>query len=137
MQLFSMQFFICLSVLAVLYFTVCRKYQWICLLVGSIAFFACFGAKNLLYIGITSFSIWLGGLAMGKIEEAGSRMRKAEGITKEQKKEIKRKCRRKKGWILVILLLLNFGILGYFKYWNGILDKTVHIPIIPVRALFP
>jgi alginate O-acetyltransferase complex protein AlgI len=127
MQLLSIQYLAFVAILFVLYYTVFRRIQWVCLLIGSIAFYVSYGPKSLIYILITSFSVWLGALVMEKFQTACNIARKQEGITKEQKKKLKNKCQKKKRAVLIALLLLNFGILGYFKYWNDILDAIVGI----------
>ena len=127
MQLFSIQFFLFVVILFILYYTVLKKVQWVCLLAGSLVFFCMFGVQNLIYILITSFSIWLGAKGLDAIVQKYNQDRKREGITKEEKKALKAQHLKKKRIVLILLLLLNFGILGYFKYWNGIVDAIAGV----------
>ena len=83
MQLFSIQFFLFVVILFILYYTVLKKVQWACLLAGSLVFFCMFGVQNLIYILITSFSIWLGAKGLDAIVQKYNQDRKREGITKE------------------------------------------------------
>ena len=63
MNLFSIEFIILLMVLLLVYYIVPGKLQWLCLLTASLIFYAASGVKNLLFIGVTSVSIWLAGMA--------------------------------------------------------------------------
>ena len=62
MNLFSVAFSLFVTVLFILYYTVFRKKQWICLLLFSMAFYAYSGIANLIFMAITGFSVFAGGI---------------------------------------------------------------------------
>ena len=130
MNLFSLEFVILLSILLLLYYLLPRKTQWLCLLAASIVFYAFSGAVNLVFVGITSFTTWLAGILMSRFTQQFQREKKSADMTKEQRKKCKAILVRKKRMVLVATLLLNFGILSYFKYW-----ETIYAGV--VRALHP
>ena len=125
MNLFSLEFIVLLCVLLIVYYVVPKKVQWTCLLVASIVFYAYSGIENLIFIGLTSFTTWMAGKLMLRLSEQFQRKKKATEITKEQKKELKRVMVCKKRFILLVTLLINFGILGYLKYWQVIYKSVM------------
>lgn len=129
MNLFSLEFLILLSVLLVLYYVVPKRVQWVCLLVASIIFYAFSGVENLAFIGITSFTTWMAGILMSRLVRQFHTAKKSEGITREQRKALKAITIRRKRAVLAATLLINFGILAYFKYWQTIYEglmKALH-----------
>lgn len=130
MSLFSLEFIILLTVLFAVYYLVPRKWQWICLLAASMIFYAYSGIQNLLLIGITSLTTWGAGLYLRRVISDFQDRKAAPGLTREQKKELKARMLTKKRVILYGTLLLNFGILGYLKYWetlSGGIMRLLHM----------
>lgn len=116
MHFYSIQMVLFVAVLFVLYYTVCRRKQWVLLLVASAAFYMYFGQLFGLLVAVTSFTVWAGGMILTKLTADYKKARKAEGITREEKKALKKKLTFKKRWVLLGELLINLGILGFFKY---------------------
>lgn len=96
MNLFSIEFIILLMVLLLVYYIVPGKFQWLCLLIASLIFYAASGVKNLLFIGVTSVSIWLAGMAMERIKEDFKKAKRGTDLSKEDKKLLKERMVRKK-----------------------------------------
>ncbi len=122
MDLFSVKFALFFLAAFLLYYTLMRRKRWVVLLAANLVFYAFSGWKNLLVILFTAFSIWGGALLMERIAEKAKKARKEPGLTKEAKDAIKAGALRRKRLILLAVLLFNFGILGFFKYWNGCLE---------------
>lgn len=91
------------------------KYQWTVLLAASWGFYAICGGKYLLFVLITSASIYLGAQGIQRLSEDQKRALSGEKERKE-KKRIRQYFSKKKKRILLAVLLLNFGILAFFKY---------------------
>ncbi|MDD6070680.1 MAG: MBOAT family protein [Clostridiales bacterium] len=127
MNLFSLEFLILLTVLFILYYVVPKKFQWVCLLAASIIFYAFSGVEHLIFIGITSFTTYMAGILMSKQVCQFQIAKKADGITKEQRKTLKKVMVRRKRIILIATLLINFGILAYFKYWQTIYNGLIRV----------
>ena len=124
MQLYSLQFVIFLAALLAVYYALGRwvgRGQWIALLVGSLGFYAATGIHNMLFILFTATTTWLVGLAFGKLEER-SKQARAQAADRKEKKAIKARFGRRKWYVLLAAMLVNFGVLAYVKYWNVLLD---------------
>ena len=67
MNLFSAAFIIFIIALLVLYYTIFRKKQWVCLLLFSIAFYAYSGISNLIFMAVTGVSVFVGGIFLTSI----------------------------------------------------------------------
>lgn len=118
MNLFSPEFLGLLGITFVLYYIVPKRYQWWCLLLASVIFYAFSGLENFAFIIVTSFSTWYSGKLFLQFAEEYKRAKKAPDVTKEQKKLLKAAMDRKKKTVLIVTLILNFGILAYLKYWQ-------------------
>ena len=123
MQLYSLSFVLFVLLLLAVYYTVGRRIQPVILLIGSLAFYACIGLKNLLFLLITSVSVYAAGRIFEHFTAKYDRERKKDGITREQKKELKRAAQKKKRAVLLAVIVINLGILAYFKYWNPLLEE--------------
>ena len=86
MEIYSLSFFLLVSVGLILYYTVFS--HWICLLGLSLLFFTASGWKGLVFLLFTALTIWLGGLQLAKLDADSAARRKAPGITKDEKKAI-------------------------------------------------
>jgi D-alanyl-lipoteichoic acid acyltransferase DltB (MBOAT superfamily) len=85
------------------------------LLVASCAFYVLNGWQNIVFIGTTALTTWLGGLAFAHFEGQSREARK-QVESRDEKKVVKKRFVRKKRYVLVAMLLVNFGILSYIKY---------------------
>ncbi len=121
MDIFSVKFALFFLAAYILYYTLLRRKQWLVLVVANLVFYAFSGWKNLIYILVTAFSVWSGALLMERFTLKAKEKRKEAGITKEEKDRIKKDTLRKKRLVLLAVLLLNFGILAFFKYGYGFL----------------
>ena len=108
----SLEFLIFLPIVLLGYFVIPNKLKNIWLLITSYYFYSCWNVKYLALIVIVTLITYIGGLLL-------------EGI-KESNNELKVKTRQKK-FILTIILLLNLGILVYFKYTNFLVDLISNI----------
>lgn len=124
----SFPYFVFLACLAVVYFVVPRKGQWIVLLAASYIFYymaASVGA--IVFLLVTTVSIFFIAKAIG-----GENQKQLAALTSsaesDEKIRIKRLYAARKKRILIIGLLLNFGILAVLKYSNFV--------VINVGSLF-
>ena len=126
MGLTTFRFFIFLFILLIVYFIVPKKRQWIVLLLGSLFFYSLTGVKNLAYIGFTSLSAYLSGLWMQSVQKKGKAYLKShkEDLSKDERKEYKQRIQTKRKLIMALIMILNFGLLCYFKYLNFIIAQV-------------
>ena len=124
MVFFSLSFVIFLICLLVCYYACGRlapTYQWVVLLVGSIVFYGIAGKwPMLVFLFVTAFSTWQGSRMLAKLSADAKDARKA-AKGREAKKAVKQQFVRKRRIVLVVVLLITLGMLGYLKYWNTIL----------------
>ena len=109
-----------LAAVLILYYTLCRRFQWQLLLAASYLFYYWSGPKNLIFILVTTVTTYFAALKIGhygEISAAYIKENKAK-LTKEERKAYKagmKKLQRK--WMLACLFL-NLGILAVLKYTN-------------------
>ena len=82
------------------------------------------GPRAAVFVAVTVVTTWGGAMLMDGISSGEeSRFRKsqnlgAEKLSRDQKRILKAAVQKKKRRIMVLVLLLNFGILGVVKYGN-------------------
>ena len=75
LSILSIIYLVFVIVLALVYYLVPKKGQWMVLLAGSIAFYLTYGWKALAVLAATSFIVYIAGLHSGDANPAGSRSR--------------------------------------------------------------
>ena len=103
MSFVSVTFPAFLAGVLVLYYCVPARFQWILLLTASYAFYLSGGMYMLLFILITTITVFFGGRWMQYIKDTSKSKRAAKKINKR---------------ILLGEVILNFGILILLKYYN-------------------
>ena len=127
MDLYTIGFILFLLIALAVYYVVGRllkRRQWVVLLVASLVFYAYTGWQNFIFIGVSALSTWAGGRAFASLEMRSKEARKA-AESRDEKKAIKKRFTYKKRWVLLALLLINFGILAYLKYAETIVGYLV------------
>lgn len=95
------------------------KLQWIILLIGSYTFYLFAGYKTFIFILITTYLTYAAGIYFGKINRQHEEyLHSHPELTKYEKKDVKVKFNKKKLGILLTALVVNFGFLFVFKYFN-------------------
>lgn len=94
------------------YYIAPKKKRWVLLLIFSYIFYLSGGIGVLGYILFTTLTSYLFGLGISKAGEDTSD---------------KKRAKKKKRSLAAIVLLLNFGLLYFVKYWNFTLD-LIRIP---------
>lgn len=141
MAINSINFIIFVAIVCLLYFIVPKKIKWIVLLIANYVFYWLSSNKLIIYMLITTISIYLFSLWMGKIDSKTKELCKKEQ-DRTIKKELKHKAKTKKKCIVFLAVLINFGILISLKYCNFIfknlnyLFDLIKIPIeIPFKQI--
>lgn len=113
-----------------LYYVIPKKYRWIVLLCASLGFYAIVCLKYISFIAITIVSTFAGGLWLEKyIKSSAQYIKSQKGIwSKEEKDKYKAKSNRNKKLICAAVLLFNFGILAFLKYY-GMFAKTANLAL--------
>lgn len=123
MSLTSVWFLLFAAVLVVLYYLIPKKLQWPLLLVFSLAFYCICGVKSILYIGITATTVYIAAQLLQHIHDTQSACFREQKPDKATKAHIKAKNTKKRRIVLVLTLVINFGLLGVFKYANFALEQ--------------
>ena len=107
-------------VLFALYYLVPKRCQWPLLLLASYVFYFLANPWYLVFITVTSLTVYGCGLWMGKIAATQKEYlsKNKENLSKEDKKTYKNQMKQKKWRVLLLGLLFNLGILAVIKYTN-------------------
>ncbi len=125
MSITSLTFIIFIAITLLLYYVVPKKAQWILLLVASAFFYLSYGFKSAIYVLFTATTIYFATLLMQKISLNKKEFLKEnkEKLTKEEKSKAKNRIKRIRFSIMLITLLLNIGLLCFFKYFHFALEQ--------------
>ena len=132
---YSIQFFVFLTVTLASYYTVFKKKQWICLLIASAVFYYWTGVENFIYLLVTGFSTWAGAKILRKFSEELKVLRKDKDLEKVEKEKKKAGLVRKRRMVMWSVVLLNFGVLAYFKYLPVMFDSILGV-VLPLGISF-
>ena len=140
MTINSLNFIIFVAIVCLVYFIAPKKIKWIILLIANYIFYYLCSNWLIIYMLITTLSIYLIGLYIGKINiQTKERCKKEEKIIK---KKIKHKAEIKKKWAVALAIIINFGLLIFLKYFNFLAENInslfgvlkIHIEV-PFRKL--
>ena len=121
MTINSLEFVVFVAIVCLLYFLMPKKIKWIVLLLSSYIFYFINSGKLMIFMLLTTVSVYLSALFMGKIDEKAKMA--TMGLEREQKKVIKQKANKKKKLVIILGLIFNFGILMLLKYGNFIIGN--------------
>lgn len=116
MSLTSVWFLLFAAVLLVIYYLVPQRLQWVVLLIFSLAFYCLCGIKCVIYILITATTVYFAARAIQNIQDKQRAFFKENKPEKEEKTRIKAKNLKKRRAILIATVVLNIGLLCFFKY---------------------
>lgn len=102
-----------------------KKFRWGVLLCASLGFYAIVCLKYISFILLTGFTTYGGGIWLGRyITKSDAFVKSQKGKwSKEEKSAYKDKATSNKKLIVTAILLLNFGILAFLKYYNFFADS--------------
>lgn len=118
MSVFSITFIGFIVLLVALYFLLPKKLQWFVLLAASTVFYLAGGWRSMVYILVTIVSQYLLALALERENEQMARLLKPKKLDNQQKKRIKQEYSSKKKRYVLFSVLINLGILCFFKFAN-------------------
>lgn len=116
----SYEFLGFLLVLFVLYYLLPVKVQWPLLLVASYLFYWCADPQYLIYILVTTATVYIAALHIqdNATHQKAYLKEHKEELSREEKQQYKAAQKRKRLRWLVLCLLVNLGILAVVKYTN-------------------
>ena len=110
--------------LSLVYYLCPNRFRWMLLLAASLLYYAYCGIRAVPFLLITAGSTWFGArmiYGMGEKQKAWLKEHK-QSLSPAERKAAKAKGRSRQRTIMLTALLLNFGMLGLFKYTNNILE---------------
>ncbi len=118
MTITSPEFIIFLIGLVLVYFLMPKKFQWVVLLISSIVFYLFGKASDICYVLFTSVTVYFATIFMDKLLDKNKNYIKEhkETLSKEDKKLLKEKTKKKRKLIMVTTLVANLFLLCLFKY---------------------
>lgn len=128
MGIISAEFFAFAAAAILIYYLFpAKKYQWTVLLAASYVYYILNCNKYVVYMLVTTVSTYFGALLIGRIAEKSKQylLDNRETLTKESRKAFKARTQKNKRLALAAVLVFNFGILAFLKYF-GFCADTVH-----------
>ena len=117
MTINSLNFIYFVIAVCAIYFVFPKKAKWVVLLVANYIFYWLCSNWMIVYMLITTLSIYLIGLRIGHIDTKTKKV--CKGLEdREEKKKIKSKAKSRKRWDVFIAVAINFGLLIGLKYCN-------------------
>ncbi len=132
MSITSFSFVLFCFLLIALYYAVPGKLQWTVLLLASAVFYLVTSPGGAVYVLVTALSVYL---AVRRLD-ALSRERKATlkerhgSFSREEKARYKEQMQKRRRRVLIAALLLNFGLLCYFKYFHFFLAQMSALSLL-------
>lgn len=121
----SVSFLLFFALLLVLYYTLPRALQQPLLFAGNLVFYGAAGWQGLVFLAVSSGSVWLCARQIGSSFAAAEAFKATEAyktLPREERKTLNRQRERnRKSWLLAALIL-NLGILGVLKYTGFVLS---------------
>lgn len=117
----SLNFFVFVILTVLAYFLLpAKKQKWVVLLLASYIFYLFAGFQYAAFILFTTVSTYLVALWIDKIAQKSKKKIKLNKTEwdREQKKKFKSKVKVQKRLVMALVLVLNFGILAFLKYYN-------------------
>ncbi len=129
MNLLSAQFLIFCAIVVIIYFAVPKRGQWWVLLAASMAFYASDSLRNVIFVLITATTTYGATRLMQRLADNQKTWLKENKTSaqKEEKDAYKKKIQFRRRLVLVVTLVVNFGLLGYFKYLHMIISTISRI----------
>lgn len=128
MGIISIEFFAFTAAAILIYYLFpVKKYQWTVLLAASYVYYILNCNKYVFYMLVTTVTTYFGARLLENAAKKGKQflLENKELLSKEEKKKFKAKTQRNKRLLLAVVLIFNFGILAFLKYF-GFCADTVH-----------
>lgn len=117
--------YICLvGITVLLYYTVSKKVRWVVLLLSSLVFYGCSGLDNLAFIILSIIITYTIGVKIGKLHDFEKTVLEEGELGREQQKELKETCKRKRKGLLKAGLFYVIGVLVFVKYLDFLIGNV-------------
>lgn len=126
MSFTSFNFLIFVAIVVGAYYIAPSKLRWGILLAASYAFYLISSPKTFVFVLFTTVITFFGGKHIGKLnaEHKAYVAEHKETLTREEKKELKAANQVKKRKMVAIILIANFGVLAFLKYFKVYIEMA-------------
>ncbi len=111
-----------LGLTLLLYYAVPKRFRWIILLLASWVFYYLSSGNLIIYLLISTASVYICGLWLGRIIESYENAKAS--VPREERKAFSDRTARRKKLVVFLALLVNFGLLAFLKYSNFFADNA-------------
>lgn len=118
MAFVSVTFPLFVAVVTLLYFLVPKKCQWAVLLIASYVFFFLNSGWLVLILLFTTAVTYMTGRGVYAVLEIGRQERKGPGLSKEEKRAVKERTKKKARGVMLLGVCVDLGLLVTLKYSN-------------------
>lgn len=120
MDYISVTFLLFISLVVLLYYVLPRKFRWVWLLISSYAFYFFSSIPLSVFLVMSTVVTFFAGILLGRVndrQEAALTL-KENPPSGDEAKRLRAAFQRKKRAIVVAAVVINFLVLGVFKYYN-------------------
>lgn len=140
MSLFSAAFIVFMTILVALYYLLPKKFQWFVLLAASATFYLASGWQGMIFILVTVISQYLLALALERKNAEMAKELASKELDGKQTKQVKQRYAAKKKRYVLFSVLINLGILCFFKFADSaatLIDRIFGMQAGPLEFLVP
>lgn len=116
MPVLSVSFMALLVGVFVVYTLFPQRHRWVVLLAASLIFYLAAGVGSLVCMLITSVTVYISACAMQRVSDGQKAYFAANSLTREEKAAVRSQSRRRRRACLIAALVVNLGLLCFFKY---------------------
>lgn len=127
MSILSLTFIGFVAILVALYFLLPKKFQWVVLLAANAVFYLAGGLRSVCYILVTIVSQYFLALALERENDQMAQKLEKRKLNNKRKQQIKQEYSAKKKRYVLFSLLINLGILCFFKFANPAIESVNQI----------
>lgn len=130
----SFNFLVFVTAAVGLYYVMPKAYRWCLLLAASYVFYLISSPNTFVFVLLTTVTTFFGGKLLGKAnaDHKAYLAEHKQTMSRDDKKALKAQVQKKKRRIVLIILLVNFGVLAfvkYFRYYIQLIGEAIGMEI--------
>lgn len=123
MPVISVSFILLLVGVFVVYYALPQRHRWMVLLAASLLFYWAAGVRSLAFMLVTSVTVYASACFMQRVADRQKAYFKANSLSREEKAAIRKRNQRRRKASLILTLVVNLGLLCFFKYAHFALEQ--------------
>ena len=123
MPVISVSFILLLIGVFVAYYAFAQRHRWKVLLAASLLFYWAAGVRSLAFMLVTSVTVYASACFMQRVADRQKAYFKANSLSREEKAAIRKRNQRRRKASLILTLVVNLGLLCFFKYAHFALEQ--------------